>query len=163
MIRCLIKIRADGAPGTFSARPLVRRAIRETLRAEGITAKCRIDVLLTGDEKIHELNREYREVDRATDVLSFPMQTLTPGAFSTDDCDADPGTGRIMLGDMVMSAERAKEQAEEYGHSLKRELAYLAVHSTLHLVGYDHVDEGEEKRRMRGREEYILGKMGIAR
>ncbi len=163
MMRCRIRIRADGAPGTFAARALVRRAIRTALECEGVDVKCRVDVLLTGDDKIHELNREHRGVDRATDVLSFPMQVLRPGAFHPNDCDADPGTGCVMLGDMVMSVQRAKEQATEYGHSLRRELAYLAVHSTLHLLGYDHEDEGEDKRLMRAREEYILGKLGIGR
>lgn len=163
MINCQINIRTDGAPGTFTARPLVRRAIRQVLKEEGVNVKCRVDVLLTGDEKIHALNLEHRGVDRPTDVLSFPMQMLVPGDFSADDCDSDPGTGRVMLGDMVMSVQRAKEQAAEYGHSLKRELAYLAVHSALHLLGYDHEDEGEDKWHMRQREEYVLGKMGIGR
>ncbi len=162
-MRCRIPIREENAPGSFSARPLIRLAIRETLRAEQIPVDCEVDVLLTDLEGIHELNREHRGVDRPTDVLSFPMQSLTAGAFDPAVCDIDPDTGLVMLGDMVLCCDKAREQAREYGHSFQRELAYLAVHSTLHLLGYDHEDEGEEKRKMRAREEAVLSRMGISR
>ena len=95
-------------------------------------------------------------MDRATDVLSFPMNELTPGAFDPDACEWDYETDRAMLGDMVISMERCAEQAETYGHSFAHEVSYLTVHSVLHLLGYDHVDEGEDKRRMRAREKEIM-------
>ena len=123
---------------------------------------CEIDVELTDDETIHEINREMREVDRATDVLSFPMFELSPGELPGTE-DADPGTGYVPLGDMVLSMERVKAQAKEYGHSNRRELAYLAVHSVLHLLGYDHMDEGEMKAQMRAREEAIMAVLGLER
>ena len=126
------------------------------LKAEGVTVPCELDVTLTDDAVIHTINREQRGVDRATDVLSFPMNELTPGAFDPDACEWDYETDRAMLGDMVISMERCAEQAETYGHSFAHEVSYLTVHSVLHLLGYDHVDEGEDKRRMRAREKEIM-------
>lgn len=110
----------------------------------------------------HQANLETRGVDRPTDVLSFPMFELSPGEKPRAEW-ADPDTGKVFLGDMVISLERANEQAEEYGHSLERELCYLTVHSVLHLLGYDHLDEGPMKRQMREREEKILTEMGLDR
>ena len=123
---------------------------------------CEISVLLTDDEGIHQTNLEMRGVDRPTDVLSFPMFDLTPGELP-DKMDADPATGLIPLGDMVISLERTREQAAEFGHSVEREVCYLCVHSVLHLLGYDHLDEGPMKAQMREREEAILGALGITR
>ena len=143
---------------------LLDRVISATLEAEGVALPCEISVLLTDDAGIHQINREMREVDRPTDVLSFPMFQLTPGAPPTlDDVEADPGTGLVPLGDMVLSLERAEAQGAEYGHGAEREAAYLAVHSVLHLLGYDHLDEGPMKARMREREEAILAALGITR
>ena len=140
----------------------IRRAVRTVLAAEGVDFPCEVDVLVTGDEEIRELNREARQVDKATDVLSFPAFDLEPGELPGPE-DADPGTGLVPLGDMMISMEHVKAQAKEYGHSNRRELAYLTVHSVLHLLGYDHMDEGPMKRRMREREEAILGELGITR
>ena len=137
--------------------------ITAALEAEGVEVPCEINVLLTDDEGIHTVNRETRGVDRPTDVLSFPMFELEPGVPPEGEAFLDPETGRCPLGDMCISLERAAVQAEEYGHSLDRELCYLAVHSALHLLGYDHLDEGPMKRQMRAREEAILGKLGITR
>lgn len=135
---------------------LIRRTIRTALREEGVAVPCEVDVLLTDDRGIHTINREMRNVDRPTDVLSFPMFCYTPGQPPADTDDADPATGLTPLGDMVISLERAEAQAAEYGHSRRRELSYLVVHSVLHLLGYDHLDEGPQKARMRSREEAIL-------
>ena len=134
----------------------VRREKLAALRAEGVDEPCEIGVTLTNDEGIHAINREQRGVDRATDVLSFPMNELTPGAFDPDACEWDYETERAMLGDMGISMERCAEQAGTYGHSFAHEGSYLTVHSVLHLLGYDHVDEGEDKRRMRAREKEIM-------
>jgi len=158
-----IPITAD-VPGAASTATcaLIRKVIRTALAAEGMTLPCEVDVNLTDDAGIHEINREMRDVDRPTDVLSFPVFDLAPGELP-DQLDADPGTGLIPLGDMVISMERVAAQAKEFGHSNRRELCYLVVHSTLHLLGYDHLDEGPQKARMRAREEAILADLGITR
>ena len=143
-------------------RSLIRKAIRTALEQEGMTLPCEISVLLTNDEGIHRTNLEMRQVDRPTDVLSFPMFDLQPGEHP-DELDADPASGLIPLGDMVISMERVEAQAAEFGHAGKRELAYLVVHSVLHLLGYDHLDEGAMKAQMRGREEAIMEVLGIGR
>lgn len=141
---------------------LIRRTIRTALAAESLTAPCEVDVLLTDDDGIHEINRELRQVDRPTDVLSFPEFELTPGQLPGPE-DADPGTGLIPLGDMVLSMERVAVQARDYGHSKRRELSYLVTHSVLHLLGYDHLDEGPMKAQMRAREEAIMALLGLER
>ena len=161
--RHYIPITAD-VPGAVSESncALIRKVIRTALAAEGVDFPCEVDVLLTGDDGIHEINREMRQVDRPTDVLSFPEFDLTPGQLPGAE-DADPGTGLVPLGDMVISMEHVAAQAKEYGHSNRRELSYLVVHSVLHLLGYDHLDEGPQKAQMRAREEAILEELGIGR
>ena len=160
--RNYIPITADVPGVSDSRRAFLRKVIRTALAAEGMDLPCEVDVLLTNDEVIHQINLDMRQVDRPTDVLSFPEFDLTPGEHPGPE-DADPGSGLIPLGDMVISMEHVAAQAEEYGHSQRRELAYLAVHSVLHLLGYDHLDEGPQKARMRAREEAILGELGITR
>lgn len=136
--------------------PIIRKCIRETLKAEGIQVPCEINVLVTNDAGIQTINRESRNIDKPTDVLSFPMFQLTAGAPPADWMEyLDPETGLVPLGDMCISLERATAQAEEFGHSVRREVGYLTIHSMLHLLGYDHLDEGEQKRQMRAREEAI--------
>ena len=157
----LMETEVDGAE-PYAA--LLRRVIPAALEAEGVPFPCEVDVLFTDDAGIQAINREQRDVDRPTDVLSFPMFNLTPGTPPTlDDVEVDPGTGLVPLGDMVLSLERAEAQGAEYGHGAEREAAYLAVHSVLHLLGYDHLDEGPQKRQMRAREEAILNSLGITR
>ncbi len=135
---------------------IIRRCIQETLKAEGITADCEINVLVTDDKGIHAINKASRNIDRPTDVLSFPMFQLEPGNPPKDwEEYLDFETGLCPLGDMCISLERATAQAKEFGHSTKREVGYLTIHSMLHLLGYDHLDEGEMKKQMRGREEVI--------
>ena len=143
--------------GHPEAARLIKKAVRMALDAEGVGKPCLISVMLTDDAGIREVNREFRGIDRATDVLSFPMNELTPGDFDPALCDQDPETGALMLGDMMISLERCQAQGEEFGNGFGREIQYLTVHSVLHLLGYDHVDEGEGKRRMRAREKAIMG------
>ena len=143
-------------------RSFLRRVIRTALDNEGVEAPCEVNVLITNDAGIHQVNLDMRGVDASTDVLSFPMFVLAPGDKPSEE-DADPATGLVPLGDMCISLERAKAQAKEYGHSNRRELAYLAVHSALHLLGYDHLDEGPMKARMREREETIMAGLGLVR
>ena len=134
----------------------IKRCVEATLDAEGITALCEINILVTDDVGIHGINKAARNIDRPTDVLSFPMFELEPGNPPADWSGyLDPGTNAVPLGDMVISLERARAQAKEFGHSVKREVGYLTIHSMLHLLGYDHLDEGEMKRQMRAREEAI--------
>ena len=134
----------------------IRRCIEATLTQENIQVPCEINVLVTDDKGIHAINLASRNIDRPTDVLSFPMFELTPGEPPADwKPYLDPGTGTCPLGDMVISLERARTQAKEFGHSVKREVGYLTIHSMLHLLGYDHLDEGPMKKQMRKREEAI--------
>ena len=134
----------------------IAKCIEATLRMEKISTPCEVNVLVTNDEGIHAINKASRDIDRPTDVLSFPMFQLEPGNPPTDwEAYQDPETGLCPLGDMCISLERAKAQAKEFGHSVKREVGYLTIHSMLHLLGYDHLDEGPMKKQMRQREEII--------
>ncbi len=143
-------------------RSFLRRVIRAALDAEGVDVPCEINVLVTNDTGIRRVNVDMRGVDAPTDVLSFPMFELAPGDKPGPE-DADPATGLVPLGDMCLCLDRAKAQAKEYGHSNRRELAYLAVHSILHLLGYDHLDEGPMKARMREREEAVMAELDLKR
>ena len=141
---------------------LLSNVITAALNAEQVEAPCEVNVLVTDDAAIHQINLDMRDVDKPTDVLSFPMFDLNPGEHPGEE-DADPATGLVPLGDMAISLERAREQAARFGHSVEREVCYLTVHSVLHLLGYDHLDEGPMKEQMRGREEDILSALGITR
>jgi len=162
MKRHYIPVTANLPGVNESQRAFIRKVIRTALAAEGVDFPCEVDVLVAGDAEIRELNREARQVDKSTDVLSFPAFDLRPGELPSPE-DADPGTGLVPLGDMMISMEHVAAQAKEYGNSNRRELAYLTVHSVLHLLGYDHMDEGPQKRQMREREEAILAELGITR
>lgn len=135
---------------------LVERCTRTALEEEDISEDAQVSVTLVDDETIRRLNSEHRGIDRATDVLSFPLG-------DEDSFDVDPETGAILLGDIVISLERAAQQAEEYGHSFYREVAFLITHSLFHLLGYDHVGSEEEERLMFGKQERVLEKLGITR
>lgn len=145
------------ALGHNNSSALIKKAVRLALDAEGVDVPCEISVMLTDDEGIRSVNSEFRGIDRATDVLSFPLNELTPGEFDPDGCERDMDTGAVMLGDMMISVPRCAAQGEEFGHGYEREIMYLTVHSVLHLLGYDHVDEGKMKRQMRAREKEIMG------
>ena len=142
----------------------LHRCITAALAAEGVNVPCEINVLVTDDECIRAINNATRNIDSATDVLSFPMFQFTPGAFPEDVSeDIDPQTGLLPLGDMAISLERARDQAKRFGNTTRREIGYLTIHSILHLLGYDHMDEGEQKRQMRTREEIIAAELGLQR
>ena len=140
---------------TYRLKMLIRRAVEETLAYEGVLDDCEVSVTLCDNEEIRELNKKFRNIDRATDVLSFPL-------FDDDGMDAHVEELDCMLGDIVLSLERARLQAEEFGHSFEREVAFLTVHSTLHLLGYDHETSPEEEADMRRRQSEITDKMGLA-
>lgn len=137
-------------------RLLVRRCCHAVLVNENFEGSAEISVKFVNDEEIHALNRDYRNVDRSTDVLSFPL-----GEDGVYDINND--TGAKMLGDIVISIDHAKAQAEEYGHTLEREIGFLTVHSMLHLLGYDHENGGLEAVRMREKEETALTQLGLKR
>ena len=152
--------RARRGLGHSSAERLIKKSIKKALACEKIDAPCIVSVMLTDDEGIHEVNREFRGVDRPTDVLSFPQNELTAGRFDAKLCEFDPQSGRVLLGDMMISLPRCEQQGKEFGHGFNREICYLTVHSVLHLLGYDHVDEGIMKKQMRQRENEIMGDNG---
>ena len=150
----------------FEYEHVIRSVIEEALNYEACPFDAEVSVVITDNAGIREINREYRGIDAATDVLSFPMAEYpAPADFSAfqDDPDLfDPDTGELILGDIMISLERAETQAEEYGHSLKREIAFLTAHSMLHLMGYDHIHD-DERIRMEERQEEILSNLGIRR
>lgn len=137
-------------------RLLIRRCCHAVLQLEGFEAPAEVSIRFVDNEIIRELNSQYRKIDRETDVLSFPL-----GA--NGEYDFNPGTGAALLGDVVISVQKAMEQAQEFGHSLDREIAFLTVHSMLHLLGYDHVNGGLEAVRMREKEETVLTQLGLKR
>ena len=140
----------------FTIGSIIKTCIHETLAAEQISVPCEINVLVTDDAGIQVINRESRDLDKPTDVLSFPMFQLEPGNPPADWLEyQDPATGLVPLGDMCISLQRAVAQAQEFGHATRREVGYLTIHSMLHLLGYDHLDEGPMKKQMRSREEAI--------
>ena len=146
-----IKNEQDIIEVTSDLKKLIVNSVAESLKYEEFPDKCEVSITLVDNEEIHVLNREYRGVDRPTDVLSFPI-------FDEDDMG-----GKTILGDIVLSLERAEEQAQEFGHSFEREVAFLTVHSMLHLLGYDHEEGKAQESEMFTRQEAILCKMGLAR
>lgn len=133
---------------------LIESACKAVLEIESFSEDAEINVTLVDDVQIHQLNLEFRNIDKSTDVLSFPLG-------EEGEYDINPENNCFMLGDVVISVEHALKQADEFGHSIEREIAYLTVHSVLHLLGYDHIDEAEEKRIMRTREEEALKILGL--
>jgi len=151
----------------FSLEDTVEAVCAAVLEKEGCPYEVQVNVVVTDREGIRELNRECRGIDRETDVLSFPnLEFEQEGVFSVDeDREADyfdPDTGELVLGDIMICAEKVREQAESYGHSLRREFAFLVAHSMLHLCGYDHMEEAERVR-MEERQEEILAQLRITR
>lgn len=142
--------------GFPQAAGLIRHAVRAALKAQNVDTGCIVNVMLTDDAGIRTVNLEQRGIDAPTDVLSFPMNELPEGGFDAAACEYDYDTDKCLLGDVVLNLARCREQAESYGHSFDRELSYLTVHSILHLLGYDHMDEGPRKRAMRKREIIIM-------
>ena len=142
----------DKLPFPMGYRMLIRRAVKATLVSEEFDRPAEVSVTIVDNEAIHAINLEHRGIDRPTDVLSFPM-------FDEDFDDGED----CVLGDIVISLEKAKEQAESYGHSIEREIAFLTVHSVLHLLGYDHEEGKAEESEMFEKQEAVLVKMGLTR
>lgn len=135
---------------------LLEQGIEKAIHLSGGSEEAEVSLTLVDDARIHELNRDYRGVDRPTDVLSFALQEETEDEPDILDYEDD------LLGDIIISVERARAQATEYGHAFERELVYLAVHGTLHLLGYDHMEE-EDKSQMRQQEEAVMSQLGLLR
>ncbi len=152
---------------SFSVEEIVEKVMEAVLDSEACPYEATINVLLTDNEGIREFNREHRQIDRATDVLSFPnIEYETPADFSRveeqeADC-FDPDSGELILGDIILSVDKVKEQAESYGHSELREFAFLVAHSMLHLCGYDHMEEAEAAV-MEDKQRKVLETLGITR
>lgn len=159
MERALLKIDfgndQDQIPVSYRMKMLVRNAVETTLFCEQYCNPAEVAVTFTDNEKIRELNQKFRGIDRPTDVLSFPLLDYEG---ETDEPPVDELVG--MLGDIVLSLEQAKKQAEEYGHSFEREIAFLTIHSMLHLLGYDH-EKPEDEEEMRARQREVLERMGL--
>lgn len=152
---------------SFDVEEVARLVVDAALDIVRCPYESEIDLLLTHDKEIHEMNREHRGIDRPTDVLSFPMlEFAIPGDFSGIDEEAEdifnPESGELMLGDIVISADRILAQADEYGHSPRREYAFLIAHSILHLCGYDHMEE-DERAVMEEKQREIMEKINILR
>ncbi len=151
---------------SFDAEAVLKRVVEAALDAENCPYECEVEILLTDNEGIREINRENRGIDAPTDVLSFPMADYpSPGDFSRLEEDPDcfhPETGELLLGDIVISQDKVLEQASLYGHGEERELAFLAAHSMFHLMGYDHMEE-EERLVMEEKQEKLLQSLGILR
>lgn len=151
----------------FDVEEIVKQVAEAVLETEKCPYEVQVNVLLTDNDGIHQFNKEYRGIDRETDVLSFPnLEFEKEGIYQVAeeqeaDC-FDPDTGELILGDIIISVDRVREQAASYGHSEKREFAFLVAHSMLHLSGYDHMEEAEAKVMERKQEE-ILGELGITR
>ena len=133
---------------------LLTSAVKASLEVEGVSSPSEVNITFVSDDTIKKINRDFRNINKSTDVLSFPLS-------EGDEYEVNPENGRILLGDVIISVEHALSQASAFGHSFEREMAYLTVHSLFHLMGYDHVDEGEEKRIMRGKEEAALSLIGL--
>ena len=151
----------------FDTQAIIKAIVDEVLDMEGCDYEAQVNVILTDNEGIREVNKEYRDIDRETDVLSFPnLNFEIPGFTGMDDCFdpsvIDPETEELVLGDIMISVDKVKEQAENYGHSLKREFAFLVAHSMLHLSGYDHMTP-EEAKVMEEKQEAVLQKLNITR
>jgi probable rRNA maturation factor len=141
---------------------LIKKVIDICMKSEKLEMDYEVSVLIVDDEEIRLINKEHRDIDKSTDVLSFPMAEFYNGELVSDEGDYDLEFEQLMLGDIIISAETAKRQAMEYGHSFEREIAFLTAHSCFHLLGYDHMEEAEEKV-MFSKQEAVLKKMGLTR
>ena len=146
----------------FGLRRLIKKAVKAALECENFGYDCTVSVTFTDNEQIREKNREFRGIDSSTDVLSFPMYEFYNGE-PEEELEADPESGRVMLGDMILNYDRAREQAADFGHSVERECGFLTVHSVLHLLGYDHEREEDDRLLMRAKEEENLTALGLVR
>lgn len=162
MVEIVITNEQEVIDVTPETEDVIRKVANAVAELEECDFDCEVSVTLVDNNEIHELNREHRNIDRPTDVLSFPMLEFDEDGIA-EECDFDMDGELILLGDIVISMERANEQAQEYGHSLIREVGFLTAHSMLHLLGYDHVDDEEGEKIMCEKQDIVLNKLGITR
>ena len=164
---CLVLIEWDieGIPDTEVWEELFRKTAEAVLAEEGVESPAEVEINIVDDDTIREMNASYRDLDSATDVLSFPLLNMAPGEAkqALGDAEPDPETGRVLLGNIVISWTHAQAQAAEYGHSLQREAAFLTAHSMLHLLGYDHETEEQEAEMFSKQEKILTDTLGITR
>ena len=141
---------------------LLKKTVFTCLGDENINIGCELNIMITDDSSIQQINRQFRNIDKPTDVLSFPLVYMKEGRILSENGDYDLDEGLLLLGDIVISMETALRQAEQYGHSVERELAFLTSHGVFHLLGYDHMEKNEEAI-MLAKQEAVLGKLGLKR
>ena len=161
MVDIILENEQDDLPVTEEIESAICRVCERTLESEECDFDAQISVTLTDDETIRRINKANRGIDKPTDVLSFPLLEFDENGVADGGYETDGEY--VMLGDIVISMERAARQAEEYGHSLLREVSFLTAHSMLHLLGYDHVDDAEGERVMNEKQESVLASLGITR
>lgn len=160
--KIIVENEQDDIEFTDELNSLLNRAVEGSLESEGFEIPSEVSILLVDDDNIREINKEQRKIDKATDVLSFPMVQMVNGAMEEDTGDYDLDEELLLLGDIVISMETVERQAKEYGHSFERELAFLTTHGMFHLLGYDH-ENSEEEKVMIGKQEEVLKKIGLSR
>lgn len=158
----IIENQQDKLEYTNALDSLIKDAIIKSLENEGFDTPSEISVTIVDNEQIRNINKDHRGIDKATDVLSFPMLDMIDGTLEADEGDYDMDENKLILGDIVVSLEKAKEQADDYGHSLEREIAFLVTHGIFHLLGYDHENKDDEEI-MIGKQEKVLISMGLGR
>ncbi len=141
---------------------IIKKTIDLCIKSEKLDKDYEVSVIIVDDEEIRAINKEHRDIDKSTDVLSFPMVEFENGELISDEGDYDMDFDELMLGDIIISAETAKRQSIEYGHSFEREIAFLTAHSCFHLLGYDHMIEAEEKVMFKKQEDVLI-EMGLTR
>ncbi|AEY65850.1 rRNA maturation RNase YbeY [Clostridium sp. BNL1100] len=141
---------------------LIEKTIKLCMKSEKLDKDYEVSVLIVDDDEIRGINKEHRDIDKSTDVLSFPMVDFKDGKLISDEGDYDLEMGELILGDIIISAETAKRQAEAYSHSFEREMAFLTAHSCFHLLGYDHMEKNEEEIMFK-KQEAILKEIGLPR
>ncbi len=161
-----LEIYIENMQDKIEVTPLLEKIINDSVKTsmdmEKFNIKSEVSILLVDDEKIREINNEHRQIDKATDVLSFPVVDMREGEIVSDIGDFDLDEDLLLLGDIIISLETAKRQAEEYGHSFEREIAFLTTHGIFHLLGYDHMEK-EEEEKMLHKQETVLRKLGLVR
>lgn len=165
MIKHKISVRSEmKGKNSPQIRALIKKCVKATLDEEKILSPCLINVVLTDDEGIKKINLDFRKQDKPTDVLSFPMLDFSEGReLKPGPGDFDLETGAVILGDIVLSLQRAESQAIDYGNSFEAEIGFLTIHSVLHLLGYDHEEDSSLKKEMRKKEEALLRKLKLKR
>lgn len=160
-MRVLTEDLQDKIKVTEDMKELIKKAVNFSFSTEGFSMPSEISIMLVDNEYIREINREHRKIDKATDVLSFPIVDMYEGVINSNEGDFDLDEEVLLLGDIIVSLEMTKLQSEEYGHSFERELAFLITHGIFHLLGYDH-DAPEREKKMISKQYAVLEKLNLS-